>query len=249
MSKLKMKKKRKLNYLVLSLILFVGIYFAVSNFAESAKSAEFFKIKRVKIEGNRYLSQSYLKTVADSFKGENIFNVEEDDVQLRFQALSRVKDVKSRRVFPSTLKFTITERQGVFYVKDDRGEYYPIDEDMIVLDKSDWYLNENIPLINISIPKAGIQVGKPLNDPRVSLVFTAINEMKRNTPLIINDVSEFYFKNNDLYFVDDKSGCRVLFNLDNISSQLSRFIFLRNNQGFDRNSTIDLRFDTHVIIL
>ena len=249
MSKLKKRKKRKLNYLVLSLILFVGIYFAVTNFVESAKSANFFTIKNIKIQGNRYVSQSYLKTVADSFIGENIFHVDEDDVQLRFQALSRVKEVKSKRVFPATLKFTITERVGVFYVKDDRGEYYPIDEEMIVLDKSDWYLNENIPLININIPKANIQIGKHLSDPRVDIVFAAMSEMKRNTPSIINEISEFYFRNSDLYFIDDKSGCRVLVNLDNIATQLSRFIFLRNNQGFDRNSTIDLRFDTHVIIL
>ena len=249
MSKTKMKKKRKLNYLVLFLMLFVGMYFVVTNFAEYAKSSKFFTIKKIKIEGNRYLSQSYLRSVADSFKGENIFQVDEDDVHLRFQALSRVKEVKSKRAFPSTLIFTITERHGVFYVKDEKGEYYPIDQEMIVLDKSDWYLNENIPLINISIPKANIQVGKHISDHRVDLVFTTLNEMKRNSPLIINDISEFYFKNNDLYFIDDKSGCRVLVNIDNIASQLSRFIFLRNNQGFDKNSTIDLRFETHVIIL
>jgi len=249
MSKFKMKKRMKFNYFVLFLILFVGIYFAVAELAESMKSADFFNIKKVKIEGNKYLSQAYLQSVAGSFIGGNIFEIHDDDLRLRFQALSRVKDVKYKRIYPSTLKIIITERQGMFYIKDNNGDYYPIDEDMFVLDKSDWYLNENIPLINIGVQKDKIFAGKQLEDQRVDIIYNVFKEMKQTSPSIVNDISEFYFKNNNLYFVDEKSGCRVLVNVDNISTQLSRFIFLRNNQGFNKNSTIDLRFDSHVIML
>jgi cell division protein FtsQ len=243
------KIRGKNRFIIYFVLVTIATYFIAITLNSAIKSNSMFSIKRIQITGNQFLSNEHLVSISDSLIGTNLFQIDKKDIKLRYQALSRIKDVDVTRLPPSRLKIKVTERKGLFYIKDTTGEYHPIDSEFYVLDKADWYINEDIPFINIAIPVAQVKVGEKIEDHRIRHVFAVYDVMKKNHPAILNEISEFYFKNNDLYFVDIKSGCRVMVNADNINTQLSRFIFLRDNQGFPRNSTIDIRFDTHVITI
>jgi len=233
--------------MLLILVFIIGT--VVWHFTFSALSqAKFTTIKKIQIVGNTHLSNSFLQSVATPFLNENIYEVDLADLQLRYSSISRVKSVTAKTVFPNKLKITITERKGLFYVKDSTGEYYPIDEEMMVLDKADWYTTEDLPLINYALPKESIVVGKKIENKYVKDIYAIYDLMKTTHKDILSEVSEFYYKNSDIHFIDSVSGCRVIISPENITSQISRFLFIRNNQGIDKNSTVDLRFDTQVII-
>jgi len=241
------KRGRVRLYLIL-LIAFVVIASATFYGRSLARHSSFTTVKKVQIVGNVNLSTTMLQAIAVPFMGENIYEVDLQDVALRYRSVSRIKDVQCKTVFPNKLRVTITERKGVFYIKDTQGEYYPIDEDMVVLDKADWYLNEDLPLINIGIAKEAIKLGEKVEHKQVQAIYNLCSELLATDSDVLDEISEFYFKNNDIHFVDTVSGCRVIVNVDNITEQISRFLFIRNNQGIKKNSTVDLRFDTQVII-
>jgi len=194
------------------------------------------------------VSTENLYSIAEQFKGLNMFEVDLQDLERRYQAISRIESIKFQKMYPSRLIITVRERRGVFYVRDNQGDFHPIDKDRVVLDKADWYLEEDIPLINVIFQREEIVLGQRIEDQRIELIFEVFEMMTRDNPSIASDISEFYFRNNNLHFVDIRSGSRVILSRENVSQQIHRFIFLRDNQGFDRNSTIDLRFEGQIII-
>ncbi|MCL2063663.1 MAG: FtsQ-type POTRA domain-containing protein [Candidatus Cloacimonetes bacterium] len=231
-------------WVVLLGVVFYGGYHLTTLFRETS----LFRIKEIHIKGNRLVDKDILYNIAEPFKGVNFFSLNVEDLALRFQAMSRIKSIKTMRIFPSRLIITVRERNGVFYVKDNSGEFHPIDNERFILDKADWYLEEDLPLININIPRENIIVGQKLEDPRIEYIFYVYDIMTHTNPDILPDISEFYFIRNDLYFVDMQSGSRVVLSTEDLSQQINRFVFLRNNQGFDRNSTIDLRFGSQIVV-
>jgi len=241
-------QRRKVRLYLFMLLAFITIAFATYYTQSFLRHSSFTTIKKIQIVGNANLSTTVLQSIAAPFIGENIYEVDLQDVTLRYQSVSRIKEVKAQTVFPNKLKVVITERKGLFYIKDSLGEYYPIDEEMVVLDKADWYLNEDLPLINISLKKETIKLGEKVEDKHISAIYTLCDALLATNSNALNEISEFYFKNNEIHFVDTVSGCRVIVNTDNITDQISRFLFIRNNQGIKKNSTVDLRFDTQVII-
>ena len=225
-------------------IVFLGGYYVNT----MLKDTRFFKIKEIHIRGNKLVERDYLHSIAEQFIGINIFLVDLNDMALRFQAIPRVKSIKTLRIFPSRLIVTVRERTGVFYLKDHSGEFHPIDNERYVLDKADWYLEEDLPLLNINIPREIIVVGEIIEDPRIEYIFFVYETIAQSNPEVLLDISEFYFNRNDLYFIDIRSGCRVVISSEDIPQQIDRFLFLRDNQGFNRNSTIDLRFGSQVVV-
>jgi len=245
----KIKKVRGRGRFYLLWLCILGVVFFAGHQARALFSdVDFFTLKSITIRGNRLVSIEHLYSIAEPFKGTNIFEIDLQDLEKRYQAVSRVSSIKFRRVYPSRLIITVRERQGMFYVRDNQGGFHPIDRDRVVLDKADWYLEEDIPLINIIFPREQIVLGERIENPRIEHIFEVFEAIVQDNPSIANDISEFYFRNDNLYFIDMRSGSRVILGRDNVSQQIHRFMFLRDNQGFDRNSTIDLRFEGQIII-
>ena len=212
------------------------------------RNNDIFTLRRVTIRGNKLVNVDYLHSIAEPFLGMNMFEIDFDDLNLRYRAVSRLESIRFQRIYPSRLVITVRERQGVFYVRDNQGGFHPIDKDKIVLDKADWYLDEDLPLINIPFPSNRIVIGQRIVDPRIDYIFRVYDLIHASNPSLVRDISEFYFRNNNLFFVDIRSGSRVILGTENITEQINRFIFLRENQGFNRNSTIDLRFYGQIIV-
>jgi len=248
MSKSSKKVRGRGRFYLLWICILGVVFFAGHQARVLFSDVDFFTLKSVTIRGNRLVSIEHLYSIAEPFKGTSIFEIDLQDLEKRYQAISRISSIRFQRVYPSRLIITVRERQGVFYVRDNQGDFHPIDRDRIVLDKADWYLEEDIPLINIIFPREQIVLGQRIEDSRIDFIFEIYDMITRDNPSIARDISEFYFRNDNLYFVDMKSGSRVILGRDNVSQQVHRFIFLRDNQGFNRNSTIDLRFEGQIII-
>ena len=242
--KIRGKSRFYLYWILILAVVFLTGYKATNLF----RNMVFFTIREVNIKGNKHVNNQYLQSISAHLIGSNIFKTNTDDIELSYQAVSRVKSIKCKKVFPHKLVITVKERQGMFLIKDASGDFHPIDNEKYVLDKADWYLNEDLPLISINVPKDKIVIGQKIEDPRIDRIFDVYDVLIKTNAKIIADISEFYFRNDDLYFIDQNSGCRVIFSTENLAQQISRFIFLRDNQGFERNSTIDLRFDSQIIV-
>ena len=248
MSKKSKKIRGKSRFFIYYILILVVVFFVGYKAKELSKDMEFFNIKNIRITGNNLVSKEYLSSIADEYIGVNIFELDKNEMAERFKTISRIEDINTVRLLPSRLLVRVKERIGVFYIKENNGEIHPIDEQRVILDKADWYVEEDLPLININFSKDKIGVGQKLDDTRIEYIFEVYDILKKNNPSIISDISEFYFIRNDLYFIDIKSGSRVILSTSDIAEQMSRFLFLRNNQGFNRHSTIDLRFGEQIVV-
>ena len=247
-----MDKKKKVRgrgrYYVLWLVLVCCVVFVVYQAGTIFKNNDVFTLRSITIRGNRLVNVDYLHTIAEPLIGTNMFEIDFEDLRLRYKAVSRLESIRFQRIYPSRLVVSVRERQGVFYIRDNQGSFHPIDRNRFVLDKADWYLDEDLPLINIAIPTSRIVLGQRIVDPRIDYIFMVYDMIVADNPALARDISEFYFRDNSLFFIDIRSGSRVILGTENITQQINRYIFLRENQGFNRNSTIDLRFYGQIIV-
>ena len=245
----KRKKRGKSRFFLLAIIIIGALFFAGNIAKKHFNDLAIFKIKHIQIKGNRLIDTSYLYEMAAPFIGTCIFDVDTQDIEMRYFAHSRIKDVTVQKSFPAKIIVSVNERRGVFFVRDQSGDFHPIDEDRYVLDKADWYIDEDLPLVNIDIHRGQIAVGQKLEDSRLDHIYDVFYQMIELDKRLITDISEFFYRDNQLNFIDIKSGCRIILTSLNLDKQVERFIFLRDNQGFKKNSTIDLRFDGQVVVL
>ena len=249
MKKGRKKVRGKSRFIIYWIMIIIFVGYGGHKATVFLRNMDMFKIKTIQVRGNTLVNSDYLWSIGEPLIGANIFDIDKEDISLRFKSISRIKNIKIMRIFPSKLLITVHERTGHFYIKDHTGDFHPLDKDGYVLDKADWYIEEDLPLINIVFNKADIPVGSKIEDNRIEQIFKVYDIICNSKINILSDISEFYFHNQDLHFVDIRSGCRVILSRDDISEQISRFIFLRNNQGFRRNATVDLRFDSKIIVI
>ena len=245
----KRKKRGKSRYFLLIVLILGALFFAGNIARKHLDDLAIFKIKHIQIKGNKLIDTSYLYDMASPFIGTSIFDIDLTDVEMRYYAHSRIKEVTIQKSYPAKIIVSVNERKGVFFIRDSEGDFFPIDEERYVLDKADWYIDEDLPLINIDILRGQIAIGQKIDDSRLDHIYDVFHQIVELDKRLITDISEFFYRDNQLNFIDIKSGCRIILTSLNLDKQVERFLFLRDNQGFKKNSIIDLRFDGQVVVL
>ncbi|HOD55590.1 MAG TPA: FtsQ-type POTRA domain-containing protein [Candidatus Cloacimonadota bacterium] len=248
MNKKYRKKRGSTRYLVLFIFitaLFSGLWYTLTLFL---KDMEYFNIEKIEIVGQKNLDPAFLQNVSKDYIGMNIFKVKKQDVIRKYESIVRVKKAKVSRRYPSTLKVEIQERTGMLYVKTSDGDFFPIDSEFIVLDKADFYFSEDIPLVSLNMQKSKIHLGEKLNDHNLKLIMALHQTIMKIDKSFVNSISEYYIKEKSIVFVDSHSGCRVILGNKDIEKRIERYVFLRSNKGFKKNTVVDLRYNDQIIV-
>ncbi|HPY95736.1 MAG TPA: FtsQ-type POTRA domain-containing protein [Candidatus Cloacimonadota bacterium] len=232
-------------FFILITVFVIGIWHLIVFFI---KDMDAFNIKKIEIVGQKNLDPVFLENLSAEFIGKNTFQVKKQDFIRKYENIVRVKSVVVSRRLPSTVRIEIHERLGVLYVKTPEGDFFPVDENFIVLDKADFYPAEDIPFANINIQNTSIQIGKAIENRSLEQILQLHNNIKKKDINMVNNISEYYFKGKDIAFIDSHKGCRVIIGDTDINKRLERYIFLRDNQSFQKNITIDLRFKDQAVI-
>lgn len=105
-------------------------YWSVSVFQQSP----IFSVSTILVNGNRWVSTGEILTLVDSLRGQNIFLTNLEIQRSNLQASAWVKDVNLRRVLPSTVIVSVTERQPLGVARHG-GRLYLVDEIGKVVDE------------------------------------------------------------------------------------------------------------------
>jgi cell division protein FtsQ len=109
--KRKMKRRRRIRFILLTLIIISSGIFVTK--------APYFDVQSVTIEGNNKISSELISNETNKLLGENLLLFSTNDVKAFFEKQPYFKHMKMKRVFPSTIKFTIEEKKAeVNYYKD-----------------------------------------------------------------------------------------------------------------------------------
>lgn len=242
------KRRGSTRYFVLFIFIAIFLYLIWLGLTSVLKNIAYFKIDKIEIIGQKNLDQTFLKNLSKDFIGVNQFNISRRDVARKYENIVRVKHVTIKRRFPSTLQIIINERIGCLYVKTIEGDFFPVDNEFVVLDKADFYFSEDIPLVSLNIPKTMVHLGEKLKTQTLNSIMALHIKITKIDKNFISNISEYYVKDREIYFVDSHSGCRVILGDKDIEKKIKRYIFLRSNKGFKQNSIVDLRYNNQIIV-
>ena len=116
------KKNKKLSFIIKSTSLLVVII-GITVFATTSS---IFNITEIVVEGNNGVQKETIIGLADVQIGENIFKVNTNNMISNIKNNTYIKSVEVNRVFPNTLKITVSERIEK-YMLECAGNYIYID--------------------------------------------------------------------------------------------------------------------------
>ncbi len=234
-------KKRKKSgygrYIVRGFLLLAFIYSCFCGISSVFKNNDFFTIKNIKISGNVHLETLFLENLADDFSGKNLFDVNKNDVCLMYENISRIKSLKVKKKFPSTLKIEIAERVPAFYINTNEGILVPFDSDFVVLDYSCLYSDEDIPIIKAdSISMNDLVCGETFED---DFVFKAVKMHKEITEIVSKNyknenfkISEYCVIDGYFTFIESEHGVAVMPVTACLEDVMKMVFWYKNYKGF-----------------
>ena len=232
-------------YFIIALTLIFGLIWGVRTIFTKLS---FFEIDHIVIKGNENLESEFLENLSRDFMGLNLYDTSKRDILKKYDNIIRIKDISVVRVFPNKIKINIYERTGKFYVKTIEGDIFPIDDERVILDNDAFYANENLPIIDIADSTGIIVIGENIRNDFVEKTFDFCGEFHQQYPEFINNISEFYKKNGELYIVEANTGYRIVFGDNELSDKIKRFKFLEQNRTFEKGKIIDLRYKNQLVI-
>lgn len=126
-----------------------------------------FVLRDIKITGNQFVTDEEICRIASISSGENLFQLQTDEIKETLLKDLRIEQVIVKRSFPSGLNIEISERVPVAIVACDYG-YLDIGKDGVVLDAHRTLKDMPVPLVT-GIELADLFVGDKISDDKLFL--------------------------------------------------------------------------------
>jgi cell division protein FtsQ len=130
-----------------SVLMLLGLYGAYRG-SEAAMQADVLRIDRIVIQGNSRMSSGEVMAVLNGLRGEHIVWVDLEAWRRRLLASPWVRDAELRRLLPSTLEVTMSERAPIAIARL-KNALYLVDEQGIVIDAyGPQYADLDLPIVD-----------------------------------------------------------------------------------------------------
>jgi cell division protein FtsQ len=152
-------RARKLWAVVRALALVAASGYAAWRAVGLVVEAEALKVSRIQVAGNERLSTGELLALLEGLRGRHILRVSLDEWQSRLKASPWVEDASLRRVLPSTIEVTVTERRPMAVARLGSAVYL-IDAHGVVVDEyGPVYADLDLPVVDGLARRAEGQTG------------------------------------------------------------------------------------------
>ncbi len=151
-----------------------------------------FVLRTINIHGNHYVQDEDIVRVGGVHLGENLFQLQTDEVRRNLVKDLRIDQAVVQRSFPSQLDITITERLPVAMLQCDYG-YVEAGADGVVLEAHRTLIDMPVPLIT-GTTAGGLFVGDVIQDPQLAKVFSFLAQLPEEC---IQSLSEINISNPD----------------------------------------------------
>lgn len=242
----KVKRRGNSRYVVFYLFICLTIFAALSTAYHFAKKMDYFLIESITITGNKNLNSSFMNEMAQEFIGHNLFSLNRQSLIIKYENIVRIKRVRVRKILPNRLRIDIQEREGFLYIKTTEGHLVPIDEDMVILDNTGFYLSENLPVVDTGYSVETLTAGSALDSEYLTLIMK-IHNIIRESRIDAGHISEYYMKKDNLYLVEANTGARICIGQGNFNDKLKKLEFIWNNVGIEKHTLINLRYRNQVV--
>ena len=132
-----------------------------------------FVLRNINVTGNQFVSNEEICRIASIHEGENMFQLETDEIRETLLKDLRIEQVNIRRKFPSALDIEITERIPLAIVPCDYG-YLDIGKDGTVLSAHRTLSEMPVPLVT-GVKLEDLFVGDKVAEDNLQQVLTYLD--------------------------------------------------------------------------
>lgn len=205
-----------------------------------------FVLKTVNIQGNRFVQDEDIIRIAGIRLGENLFQLQTDEIKRTLTKDLRIEQAVVQRSFPSQLDISISERVPLAIIKCDYG-YLELGKGGIVLDAHRTLRDMPVPMIS-GVGVADLFVGDVVDDEQVGRVLRFLDAAGENT---VKSLSEVAITNPDdvtLYAGSVQIRLGALSGLDN-KVDVTKSVISELQQTKHPIAYVDARFDVYSVRL
>lgn len=212
------RRHNKKNYVTLVIILFLLIIMTVY----FVLFTDFFNISKIDVNDNKIVSSDEIILKSGLRNGQNIFRFNKKQVVNSIEKIPYIKSASLVRVFPSTVKLYIEERDiigAVFY----ENTFVFVDNEQVVLEVNQELSNTTVPVITIKEDTVGtVVIGDQLQiSPEwvKKEVFEILNILQEEN--LLQYISEINIREDNLFHLYTKRGSLIkVKNSDTINEKL-----------------------------
>jgi len=168
-----------------------------------------FEVQRVVVQGNKYLAEENIRTVANISAGVNIFQLNLTVIADKLKVIPMIKEAHVTRALPSTVVITVTERCPVGLLPSGDG-FIEVDKEGIFLQNA----GAGVPGIPI-ITGIKVDVSSPGEAVEAERLEDALMMISGLPDEVINKLSEVHV---------DQDGQIKAYTLDRIQCRLGRAV-------------------------
>ncbi len=150
--------------------------------------APFFRVSKINIKGNSYVSAEEVCRVADIAAGTNMFNVQTDVIAKRMQKDVRFEQVNIRRVFPGEIDIELVERRPMICVAGRYG-YMALDRNGMIIDAHKNLTQMQIPLLTGEEVPDNIYIGDTLKTDTIDGVLTFVSALDADSVARFSEIN------------------------------------------------------------
>ncbi len=232
---------------ILAILIMAMVAFGFYRFANHLITrSDMFRLRQIKVVGNRYLETSLIKRLSGVEPGVLLFRVPLDSVTRRILKNPYFAGVSVSRSLPSTLIISVQEREPVAYLVDHR--IYMVDRAGKILLKKPKMSVENLPLIT------GLSVRQLLKNRKPLLkaldLIDKIREVDEGLFQFISEIHMNVKRAPNLYLI--RGGARVDLSPEMTYKEIYLLSeFIRNSpvlNQLDKIKKIDLTFKDRIVV-
>jgi cell division protein FtsQ len=239
------KKRGSSRYYIYFICIIFLLVASASGVKYLLKNLDILQIKSVTIDGNQNLETEFLTNISQDFLGKNLYEISKNEVLEKYSNINRIKDVSITRKLPDKLVINLVEKKGYMYLRTKEGTLFPLTKELEVLDNTQYFRNEILPVISSDLAADDLQVGEKISDAWIAEVYEIAAVLSECD--LFDDVSEFYQRDGELILVQSPIGFRIILGQGDLTEKLQRYKLVRDNRSFAKDSYIDLRFENKLI--
>lgn len=193
-----------------SCIIIAGIILGSMQIYKYVTKSDNFLLTEIYINGNQYLTNEEIISLADLQKNKNIFKYKIEEIEAKLLASNWIQDVKITRTLPSKFKIEVTEHKPIFVILHDSQLYY-LNNKAQFIDKVDKNKFISLPILYIN----------NATNNEIKILPDFINELETTKfPYALNEIS--WININPLY------GFELFVEANNLTLQIDKENYEQN---------------------
>ncbi|MCE2514082.1 MAG: FtsQ-type POTRA domain-containing protein [Acidobacteria bacterium] len=149
--------------------------------AGALQRAPLLRVSTIVVDGARWVSEGEVRTAAAPFRGPHILALDLEAARAGLRALPWIEDVRLRRVLPSTIEVTVTERAPVGIARVGRRLYLVDGEGVLLDDYGPRFSALGLPIIDGLAGRGGAAL--EVDRRRAALAARLIGQVSRHEEL------------------------------------------------------------------